>query len=167
MKKSPASDAVILTVLAIIWCVVVNISCSSAEGPLISPVQAFALIQGNKGNPQFEILDVRTPEEFKTGHIEGAVNMDFNSKAFREEIGRLERQKTYLVYCRTGRRSGEAVQTMRDLGFTNLLRFEGDIVRWRAEKLPLTSMEMGPSAAGKSIGACARGFRADPIRPEA
>ena len=103
----------------------------------MSPVEAFALIQKNKGNPKFVVLDVRTPEEFKTGHIEGAINIDINSNAFKDEIGKLDREKTYLVYCRTGRRSKEAVQIMRGLGFRNLLRFEGDIVKWRAEKLPL------------------------------
>jgi rhodanese-related sulfurtransferase len=106
---------------------------------LIAPAEAFALIQKNKGNPQFVLLDVRKPEEFKTGHIEGAMNIDLNGKAFKPEIDKLERQKTYLVYCRTGRRSKDAVQIMRDLDFTHLVRFEGDIVRWRAANLPIVN----------------------------
>lgn len=137
MKKSPTSYMMGLMVIAIVWYVVMNNSCDAAENPLIDPAEAFALIQKNKGNPRFVVLDVRTPEEFKTGHIEGAININFNSKAFRDEIGKLDRQKTYLVYCRTGRRSNEAVQIMRDLGFTHLLLFDGDITRWRAEKLPI------------------------------
>jgi len=107
--------------------------------PLMKPSEAYALIQKNKGNSQFIVLDVRTPEEFKAGHIEGAVNVDFNARTFREEIEKLGRGKTYLVYCRTGRRSAEAVRMMRELGFANILRFEGDIVRWKAENLPLVN----------------------------
>jgi rhodanese-related sulfurtransferase len=137
MKNSPALSRKSLTVIAIVWCLVVNTPCDAGQSPLIKPAEAFALIQKNRGNPQFVILDVRTPEEFKTGHIEGAINIDFNSNGFRDEIGKLDRQEAYLVYCRTGRRSKEAVQIMRDLGFTKLLRFDGDIVLWQVEKLPI------------------------------
>ena len=138
MKKSPAWYRMGLMV-AIALCLVEAIQCDASQVPLLKPAEAYALIQKNKGNPQFVVLDVRTPEEFKEGHIEGAVNINLNSKVFKHEIGRLDRQKTYLVYCRTGRRSKEAVRIMQDLGFTNLLLFEGDIVGWKAEKLPLVN----------------------------
>jgi rhodanese-related sulfurtransferase len=141
MKKSPSSYILgvflFATIFAMVLCVAVNVPCSAAESPLMKPAEAFELIQKNKGNPQFVILDVRTPEELKNGYIEGAINIDFNGKNFREELGKLDRKKTYLVYCRTGRRSKEAVRIMRDLGFTNLLRFEGDMVQWQAGKLPI------------------------------
>lgn len=138
MKRSPAVNRIGLMVIAVVvFCALASSSCSSADSRLMSPTEAFGLIQKNKGNPQFVVLDVRTPEEFKSGRIEGAINIDINSNAFKDGIGKLDRGKTYLVYCRTGRRSGEAVKIMRDLGFRNLLRFEGDIVKWRAEKLPL------------------------------
>jgi rhodanese-related sulfurtransferase len=139
MKKSPASYRMGVIVIAVALCLVEEFHCDGSQMPLLKPAEAFALIQKNNGNPQFVVLDVRTPEEFKEGHIEGAVNVNFNSKAFREEIGRLDRQKTYLVYCRTGRRSKEAVRIMQDLGFTHLVLFEGDIVGWKAEKLPLVN----------------------------
>jgi rhodanese-related sulfurtransferase len=124
-------------VVGIIWILATSISPHAAEVPVMTPAEARSLIQKNRANPQFVVLDVRTPQEFKAGHLEGAINVDINGREFRDEIGRLDRQKTYLVYCRTGRRTGEAVRIMRDLGFENLLRFEGDIVRWRAENLPL------------------------------
>ena len=126
-----------LAVVAIVWFAAADIPREASKNPLMKPAEAFALIQKNKGHPQFVVLDVRTPEEFNTGHLEGAINVNFNGSAFKEEIGRLDREKTYLVYCRTGRRSEEAVRIMRDLGFKHLLQFEGDIVRWQAEKLPL------------------------------
>jgi rhodanese-related sulfurtransferase len=109
---------------------------SGAEG-LLKPQEAFALIQKNRDNPDFVVLDVRTPDEFKSGHIEGALNIDYNSGGFKTELAELDKKKTYFVYCRTGRRSGEAVRIMKDLGFSNIVRMEGDILKWQAANLPL------------------------------
>ncbi len=138
MKNSPVSYMIGLVIIAIVWLLWVDTSYEATGSPLIKAGEAFGLIQKNNGNPQFAILDVRTPEEFNTGHIKGAINIDFNNNAFKDEIGKLDRQKTYLVYCRTGRRSKGAVRIMTDLGFTHLLRFEGDMVQWQAEKLPIS-----------------------------
>jgi rhodanese-related sulfurtransferase len=104
---------------------------------LLEAKDAFALIQKNKNNPQFVVMDVRTPEEFKDGHIEGAVNVDYSSGGFRTELLELDKKKTYFVYCRTSRRSAEAVKIMRDLGFTNIIQMKGDILKWQSAGLPL------------------------------
>ena len=48
------------------------------------------------------ILDVRTAEEYSGGHIEGSTNIDVKSESFKEEVGKLDKSKTYLVHCRTG-----------------------------------------------------------------
>jgi rhodanese-related sulfurtransferase len=109
---------------------------SPAEG-MLKPGDAFALIEKNRDNPNFVILDVRTPEEFTSGHIKGALNINYNSGGFKTEVAELDRKKTYLVYCRTGRRSGEAVRIMEDLGFSDIVRMEGDIVKWQSANLPL------------------------------
>lgn len=104
---------------------------------LLEPRAAWDLIQKNKSNPNFVVLDVRTPEEFNEGHIEGAINIDYNSGGFKTELRELDKRKTFLVYCRTGRRSAEAVKVMKDLGFENIVRMKGDVVKWKSEKLPL------------------------------
>jgi rhodanese-related sulfurtransferase len=98
---------------------------------------AFDLIQKNRSNGDFVILDVRTPDEFKEGHIEGAINVDYNSGGFKTELGELDKEKTYFVYCRTGRRSAEAVKIMKELGFGRIVRMKGDMVDWRSARLPL------------------------------
>jgi rhodanese-related sulfurtransferase len=108
-----------------------------ASVEMLQPREAFALIQKNKGNPQFAIMDVRTPDEFAEGHVEGAINVNYNSGGFKTELSELDKKKTYLVYCRTGRRAGGAVQVMKDLGFTNIKRIQGDILKWQSEGLPL------------------------------
>jgi rhodanese-related sulfurtransferase len=95
------------------------------------------LIQKNKGNSHFVIVDVRTPEEFRDGHIENAVNVDFRSGNFATEIDRLDKNKTYLVYCRTGNRSYDAVALMGPLGFRSIVRLAGDITSWKSAGLPV------------------------------
>jgi rhodanese-related sulfurtransferase len=104
---------------------------------ILAPKDAFELIQKNKGNNNFVIVDVRTPEEFRDGHIEGAVNVDFRSGNFPNEIDRLDKSKTYFVYCRTGNRSYDAVALMGPLGFRSIVRLEGDITGWKGAGLPI------------------------------
>jgi rhodanese-related sulfurtransferase len=108
----------------------------SDPGRHVEPGKARELILENKGNPGFSILDVRTPGEFAEGHLEGAVLVDYRSPRFRQEMAQLDREKTYLVYCRTGNRSAHALETMKDLGFRSIYHLEGGIKRWVEEGLP-------------------------------
>jgi rhodanese-related sulfurtransferase len=104
--------------------------------PNLSPAQARELIAKQAGNPDFVILDVRTPGEFQSGRIGDAVLLDYNSGKFRAELGTLDRGKTYLVYCRTGNRSSGAVQAMKEEGFRNVYHLGGGIVKWKEGGLP-------------------------------
>lgn len=104
----------------------------------VTSQEAFKLIQENKNNPNFIILDVRTVSEFSDGHIEGALNIDVNQPSFREEIGKLNSNDTYLVYCRTGNRSRIALRIMEELGFTNIYHIADGITEWIDAGLPLS-----------------------------
>ena len=104
----------------------------------ITPQEAFTLIQDNQNNPDFVIIDVRTPEEFAGGHIENANNMDFRSKTFRDELNELDKDKAYLVYCRSGRRSGNTLKIMAGLNFREVYNISDGINKWKAEGLPTT-----------------------------
>ena len=75
-------------------------------------------------------VDVRTPGEFMTGHIQGAQNIDFESGNFENEISTLDKNETYAVYCRSGNRSGQAVAIMHDAGFHNVYNLNGGIIDW-------------------------------------
>jgi rhodanese-related sulfurtransferase len=75
-------------------------------------------------------VDVRTPGEFMTGHIQGAQNIDFESGNFENEISTLDKKGTYAVYCRSGNRSGQAVAIMHDAGFHNVYNLNGGIIDW-------------------------------------
>ena len=111
-----------------------------AQSPIItnlSPIQANALIKANKDNNRFVILDVRTPPEYAGGHLQNAVNLDFNSASFKNEAGRLNKNSTYLVYCQTGIRSAAASKIMAELGFTNIYNMTGGFTAWQAAGLPV------------------------------
>ena len=71
----------------------------------ISAAEAYALIRDNKDNPDFIIIDVRTPDEYAAGHLENSKLIDYDNKSFSTEISKLDRNKKYLIYCRTGNRS--------------------------------------------------------------
>jgi rhodanese-related sulfurtransferase len=139
MKKSITWSTSVFLIFAILAaCAGMAGSNSTLSGNrILEPKDANALIEKNKGNPNFIVLDVRTPDEFSEGHIAGAINVDYNSGGFRTELAGLDKKKTYIVYCRTGRRSTDAVRIMKEMGFTDLLRINGDVIRWKSEKLPL------------------------------
>lgn len=102
----------------------------------VDPGEAQAMMRENAGNRDFVVLDVRTPGEFARGHLEDAVLVDFRSPGFRETMKAQDRTKTYLVYCRTGNRSGQALKIMKELGFRNTYHLEGGIKRWVEDGLP-------------------------------
>jgi|SRR5665648_16148 len=104
----------------------------------ITPEEAYILIQENKDNPNFVILDVRTPEEFLGEYIENAINLDYYSDTFRDDLDKLDKNKTYLIYCRSGRRSENALNIMKELDFKEVYNMLGGITKWKSEGLPTT-----------------------------
>lgn len=84
------------------------------------------------------IMDVRTPEEFKEGHIFGAINIDWkNQDEFISKITTLAKDNTILVYCRSGHRSGLATQYLKEQGFEKLYNLETGIEGWKAENFEI------------------------------
>jgi phage shock protein E len=67
------------------------------------------------------VIDVRTPGEVAEGHLTGALLLDFQDPGFRDAVAELPRDEAYFVYCRSGNRSGQAIELMRELGFTDLV----------------------------------------------
>ena len=82
-------------------------------------------------------LDVRTAGEFAEGHLVNALNINVESGNFEAEIANLDKNATYAVYCRSGRRSAVAVDLMKKSGFNNLYNLDGGVIDWSASGLPL------------------------------
>ncbi len=74
--------------------------------------------------PDALVVDVRTPAEFASGHVVGARNVDVNGD-FAAQMEAVDRERPVYVYCRTGRRSGEAQRTLEEMGFTRVVNAGG------------------------------------------
>jgi rhodanese-related sulfurtransferase len=83
------------------------------------------------------ILDIRTPEEFAAGHIDGAVNIDYYAPDFRDSLDALDKDVPYVMYCRSGNRSSDARTIMADLEFTEVYELDGGVVAWNQAGYPL------------------------------
>ena len=80
------------------------------------------------------VLDVRTPEEYKSGFISNAVNYNvMDSVAFVNTILSLDKNKKYLLYCKSGRRSGKALVMMKNMGFKKIHHLKGGVTEWKGE----------------------------------
>lgn len=88
-------------------------------------------------NPGSLLLDVRTPEETKSGIIDGALNIDFNRPDFEKKIDALDKTKPYFVYCKSGVRSGKAAQLMKSKGFRTVYHLDGGTINWTNSGLKL------------------------------
>lgn len=77
------------------------------------------------------VLDVRTPSEYQSGHLANAVNVDYEGMNFEGEVNKLDKTKTYAVYCRSGRRSGLATEVMAKNGFKSIFNLNGGIIDWQ------------------------------------
>lgn len=123
-------------ILQITYLLFVLSACvSSNSKSSLSPVEFAKEINTNEGI----ILDVRTPEEFLNGHLENAINVDWNSSNFNKEINTFGKNQRIYVYCLSGGRSHSAAENLRSSGFTNVFELNGGILKWKSEGLPLTT----------------------------
>ena len=82
------------------------------------------------------ILDVRTPEEYRDGHLHNAVNMDWDGNDFTKQIQTLDKNAPVFVYCYAGGRSSSAAKELRKQGFKNVYDLKGGFEAWREAGLP-------------------------------
>lgn len=86
-----------------------------------------------------QIVDVRTPSEFETGFIAGAVNYNINDPQFNKQIESLDKSKPVFVYCLSGGRSASAAEKMKDMGFEHIYEMRGGMMSWKNQNLPVAS----------------------------
>lgn len=112
-------------------------TASGTRGENLPPTVADSLIRADSAKKTFHLVDVRTPGEFATGHIAGATLVDFHAPDFQEKIAKLPRQEKILLVCRSGNRSGQALEIMKGLGFSDLQHVAGGMNAWRSQGLPV------------------------------
>lgn len=107
-------------------------NADQASISLISPADL------NSVNKDIVLIDVRTPEEFASGHLENAVNMNYFDSDFDVQLKTLDKNKTVYLYCKSGRRSANAAEKLEDMGFVKIYDLEGGILSWQAKGLTLS-----------------------------
>lgn len=103
-----------------------NLGCSQIKGKHITEVSQSEL-------DNVVLVDVRTPDEFKAGHLEKAMNIDWLGDGFSAEFEKIDKNQTIYLYCRSGKRSADATKFLDSLGYKNVVNLEGGYIAW-AEK---------------------------------
>ena len=130
--KKPLTALVVAAALTLAAC-----GGTTVQYGLVDAPAALELTQEN--GQDLVIVDIRTPEEFAAGHIDGSVMIDFYSPDFEAQLDTLDKDAEYLVYCRSGNRSSQAMSMFKDLGFANVTELEGGIITWAEAGFPLTA----------------------------
>lgn len=100
----------------------------------VTPEEAAKILQENK---DVVVLDVRTEDEFKAGHIPGAKNIDFMGEDFAKQLAALDKSKTYLVHCASGGRSGRSLKVFNEQKFQSILHLNQGFKAWEGAGKPV------------------------------
>jgi rhodanese-related sulfurtransferase len=139
-RKMMKYSVIILVTLMITSSVFASIFKTLQPKPVlktISTVEAVSLIKENTKNTKFVILDVRTPAEYAEGHIANATNIDFKADDFAQNVSKLDKSRKYLIYCRSGHRSGLALEVMKTQLFETVYNIDGGISKWTSDNNPV------------------------------
>lgn len=112
---------------------VVLISCNEKKSGIIEEITPKDFAEKIKTTENAQILDVRTPEEFESNHIDNAVNVNWNGDDFEAKVAAYDKSKPVFVYCLSGGRSKKAAAKLNELGFTTIYELEGGIMKWNTE----------------------------------
>lgn len=88
-------------------------------------------------SPDLVVLDVRTPEEFAQGHIDGAINVNLRGDDFLEQLAQLDHAATYVLHCKSGTRSAEALEVMKAQEFSSIVHMSEGFDGWTAAGLDI------------------------------
>ena len=116
--------------LQVIMLILVGCNQSESTYNVISPQEFEAKLITLKN---VQLIDVRTPEEYQTGHLKNAVNINFMEENFKENISRLDKNKPIFIHCAAGAqgaRSNQTAMLLKELGFVEIYELEGGIINW-------------------------------------
>ncbi|TXI62246.1 MAG: rhodanese-like domain-containing protein [Flavobacterium sp.] len=125
-----------LKVLSLVFLFFGLTSClkNQADGVQVLDVAKY---EKNMAQPDVQLVDVRTPEEFSEGHLENAINIDVTADDFDAKVASLDKEKPVMVYCKSGGRSAKASARLKELGFKTITDLEGGITNWKSENKPV------------------------------
>ena len=108
---------------------------TKGEIELITPQQVYDAVY-SEGSVQ--LVDVRTPKEYKESHVKGAQNICVTSDDFEEKVKTLDKNKPVYVYCKKGVRSANAAKQLKEMGFTKIYDMNGGMLLWEQNKLEIS-----------------------------
>ncbi len=111
-------------------------ACGGASASTSTELSAVQVEQRLRAPERVALIDVRTADEFAAGHIAGARNLDVTAPNFEAALAGLPKDRPYILYCRSGRRSANAQAIMTKAGFVNVQNMSGGLVAWEAAGLP-------------------------------
>lgn len=120
--------------ISIFLCTICTVLLAQTDVKTIDPVAFQTKIKSLKNE---QLIDVRTPEEFASGHLQNAVNINFYSSDFKEQLEKLDKTKPVMVYCKSGGRSGKAAIILKELGFTIVYNLADGVEGWKNKQLPV------------------------------
>ncbi len=119
----------LITLFTVLYALV---SCNSQVSEHVTTIKVKEFEEAlNQENIQ--LIDVRTQEEFDTGHIKNAKSIDYFSESFKENLQGLNKKEPVYLYCRSGRRSMKAAKVLSELGFTKIFNLEGGYMAWKVK----------------------------------
>jgi len=104
---------------------------------LVSPQEMKQFIDMN----QVQLIDVRTPQEYESGHLTHSENLDFYDENFEAELDKLDKNVPVCIYCKSGGRSAKAAEILKKKGFKAVYKLDGGIMRWEKDSLPVDKSE--------------------------
>ncbi len=82
-----------------------------------------------------QLIDIRTSQEFQSGHLKNAININYFDRDFLSKINQLDKNKEVYIYCRSGNRTSSAIRKLKDLGFPKIYDLKGGILNWNRNNL--------------------------------
>lgn len=138
------------TLLALLIFGVTSSGCNGQTTQDYATISASAFAERIKTQPDLQLVDVRTPEEFNAQHIANAKNINWNASDFEANAKKLDKSKPVFVYCLVGGRSKKAAEKLHELGFAEIYDLDGGMMKWNAAGLS--------EPTNKIIGMCSQEY---------
>lgn len=119
-----------LTLLAIVFAVFAFSCKDKNKSKEITVIPIEEVQQAIDNTESLQLVDVRTLEEFRAGHLPNAKNICVTDDDFQEKVAGLDKDRPIYVYCRSGKRSAKAAKILREMGFTEIYDMDGGILNW-------------------------------------
>jgi thioredoxin len=136
------------------------LSCNGQSSKNIQTIAPEAFAKKIDDTPKAQILDVRTPEEYASEHIDNAINVNWLGDNFVSGAEKFDKTKPVFVYCKSGGRSAKASAKLAELGFKNIYNLDGGMMKWNAAGLSTRAEgEQGEAKqSDKIIGMCSQEY---------